>query len=315
MLIPSPMKAVLNMQSGQLQSDPFVENTTHALSHDRQRMVVGRKGAAGKATDAVAIQTISQQQIKLGVEAFEGFVAAVAYSHDGQSVFVSVREKTRVKLLELDSQTLAIVNELVTEPMSGAWNLMKTDRTGVVGATHIIPSPSGKLLVTYGRYETNFQLRIWKKTGDKWPQDAVTVIPLRAAMVDVDSVTESMKFVNHQDNLLGVVTNEGIATIDSRTGDLKESLPVPDVEGRRPVILLSNDGQYAFSGDADGNVWVSEMKSLERRPRQFVAQAGAITGLAMSANGNYLATAGMENRIRVWGVSGFLSGTAKTAKK
>lgn len=314
-LVPSPMKAVLNMQSGQLQTDQVIENITHAFSKDRTNLVVGRKGQLGQAIDAVAIHSMSQGAIATGLEAFEGFTAAVAYSHDGQSVFVSVREKTRVRLLELDGKTLAVISELATEPMSGAWDLNRIDRTAAVGTTHIIPSPSGKLLVTYGHYEKDYQLRIWKKSADSWPQDSVKVIPFRTPLIDVDSTTTSICFVNQQDNLLGIVGVEGIATIDLRSGTLKESLPVPDVDGRRPVVLLSNDGAYAFSGDGEGNVWMSEMRSLERRPKKFVAQAGAITGMAISPNGNFLATAGLENRIRVWDVTGLVASPAKTAKK
>lgn len=316
MLIPSPLTAHLDLQSGQLQSDLSVQNSTFAWSFDHTQVAVGRKGIAGQAIDAVAIQSVTKPAaITTGVEAFEGIVGAIAYSHDQTSLFVSVREKTRVRLLELDSRSLDVINELVSEPISGAWDLARVDRNDAVGATFILPSPSGKLLVTYGRYEKDYQLRVWKKAGDKWPTEKVTVIPSRNALMDVNSVSQPIRFVNRQDNLLAIVGDEGLATIDPRSGDLKESLPVPDVDDRRPVILLSSDGRFAFTGDAEGTVWVTEMKSLERRPRKWAAQAGAITGLTMSPDGKYLATAGQENRIRVWDVAEFLNGPAKTAAK
>ncbi|MEP3481847.1 MAG: hypothetical protein ABJZ55_21570 [Fuerstiella sp.] len=316
MLIPTPLTAHLNLQSGQLRTDLSAQNSTFAWSSDRQQVAVGRKGVAGKAVDIVAIHSVTEPAaIATGVEAFEGIVGAIAYSHDQNSLFVSIREKTRVRLLEVDSHSLAVINELVSEPISGTWNLARVDRTDAVGATMILPSPSGKFLVTYGRYEKDYQLRIWKKSGNKWPKEKVTVIPSRQALMDVNSISEPIRFVNSQDNLLGIVGDEGIATIDPRSGNLKESLPVPDVDDRRPVILLSNDGRFAFSGDADGVVWVTEMKSLERRPRKWVAQAGAITGLTMSPDGKYLATAGQENRIRVWDIAEFLNGPTKTAAK
>ena len=316
MLIPSPLTAHLDLQSGQLQSDLSIQNSTFAWSFDHTQVAVGRKGIAGQAIDAVAIQAVTEPAaMTTGVEVFEGIVGAIAYSHDQNSLFVSVREKTRVRLLELDSRSLDVINELISVPVSGAWDLARVDRNDAVGATYILPSPSGKLLVTYGRYEKEYQLRVWKKSGDQWPKEKVTVIPSRNAFIDVNSVSQPIRFVNRQDNLLAIVGDDGLATIDPRSGDLKESLPVPDVDNRRPVILLSSDGRFAFTGDAEGTVWVTEMKSLERRPRKWVAQAGAITGLTMSSDGKYLATAGQENRIRVWDVAEFLNGPAKTAAK
>lgn len=306
-LLPTPLCSRMNLQTGQLITDSSVQNTEFAWSYDRKHLVVGSKGTPGQATDVVALQTPVGQPTITGLEAFEGLVGALAYSIDGQSVFVSVRERSRLRLLELDSRTLNVVSELANEPMSGNWDINRIDRNTPIGPVHIVPSPGGRLLVTYGKYEKNYQLRIWKKTGTRWPQDQLVVIPSRVPMVESGFASSPMLFVNRKDNLLGIIAAEGLATIDPRSGELTDSLPIPDVDGRRPVVLLSRDGQFAFSGDSEGNIWVSELRALDRRPRKFSAQAGAITGIMLSPNGKYLATAGLENRIRVWDIAEFLN--------
>ena len=46
--------------------------------------------------------------------------------------------------------------------------------------------------------------------------------------------------------------------------------------------------------------------NLDRKPVKFEAHTGPIAGLALSANGRYLATIGEDNRLRSWRVDGFL---------
>jgi WD40 repeat protein len=254
-----------------------------------------------------------------GIEAFEGVAPAVAWSADGRSLFVSVRERTQSRLLELENPTLRIRSEIHAEPMEGAWNVERFNPSvSIVGATHLLPSPDGKLLVTYGRHSSTtrpYQIRIWRKSNDKWPQESAEVVDSKQPMLETEMTGTPMAFVNQQSSFLAVVGKTGIAVIDTRSGSVKESQELPDVDGRRPVALLSADGRWAMAGDREGNVWVWELRNLERRPRQFAAQAGPIMGLAMSQNGQFLATAGEENRIRVWDVSKYLSGSVKSTKK
>lgn len=312
-VLPRPLEARLQLLSGKQDSgNQLTQYGRYVWSYDRKNILAERLGYTGQALDTFSLQTPQGEILRDGVESFEGAVGAMCYSADGSSIFVSIREKSRLRLLELDAQTLEIAADLSNEPMTGQWNVERLSTSVAIGPVIILPSPNGRLLVTYGKHSQGYQLRIWKRSGTKWPQDQVTVInsstPLLAANVE-DAIT----FVNRKDNLLAVIGKEGIGTVDSRTGDVKDSLPIPDVNGRRPVIRFTRDGKYALSGDSEGNVWVSELRGLDRRPKKFVAQAGEITGMVLSPDGSKLATAGRENRIRVWDLETYLYGDRKTA--
>lgn len=314
-VLPEPLEARLNARSGQLKiENPFVQLGRFAWSYDRRNILTERLGLTGQAMDTFSIQTPDGEVLRNGVESFEGAVGAMAYSADGSTAFVSIREKSRIRLLELDAQTLDVVAELANEPMTGPWNVEQLNKSIAMGPIHLLPSPGGRLLITYGKHEKKYHLRIWRKSGTKWPQDQVTVMDSSSEML-ASNVEHPMVFVNQKDNLLAVVGAEGIGTLDTRTGDVKDRLPIPDVLGRRPMITFTRDGKYALSGDGEGNVWIAELRSLDRRPKKFTAQAGEITGLALSADGTKLATAGRENRIRVWDLETFLYGDTRTAGK
>ncbi|MCR9199748.1 MAG: hypothetical protein NXI04_13970 [Planctomycetaceae bacterium] len=314
-VLPRPLQGRMHLLTGALTTEAdLLPLGQFAWSYDRRNILAARTGITGQALDTFTLQTPDGQTLKNGVESFEGAVGAIAYSADGSTIFASIREKARIRLLELDAQTLAIVNDLASEPMTGAWNVERVTSATAIGPVQIVPSPGGRLLVTYGRHNTKFHLRFWKKSGTRWPQDQVTVIDSSSQMLATNT-DRPFVFVNQKDNLLAVIGAEGIGTIDTRSGDVKDRLPVPDVNGRRPVILFTPDGRFALSGDGEGNIWVAELRSLDRRPKKFVAQAGEITGMVLSQDGTKLATAGRENRIRVWDLEGWLYEDQKTASK
>ena len=314
-VLPRPLQGRMHLLTGALttESDQMPLGQ-FAWSYDRRNILAARTGITGQAQDTFTLQTPDGQTLRSGVESFEGAVGAIAYSADGSTIFASIREKARIRLLELDARTLEIVNDLASEPMTGAWNVERVTSATAIGPVQIVPSPGGRLLVTYGRHNTKFHLRFWKKSGTRWPQDQVTVIDSSSQMLATNT-DRPFVFVNQKDNLLAVIGAEGIGTIDTRSGDVKDRLPVPDVNGRRPVILFTPDGRFALSGDGEGNIWVAELRSLDRRPKKFVAQAGEITGMVLSQDGTKLATAGRENRIRVWDLEGWLYEDQKTASK
>lgn len=305
-LLPQPFSARMQLLSG-----GFLPEERPGLSSQRSangsQVLVGLMGQTGSASPVLSLRSVDSHEAQLGVEAFEGAVPAVAWSNDGSVIYASVRERTQTRLLELGAQSLRLQTEIVAEPMSGQWDVKKPGfPVGILGATKILPSPTGKLLVTYGQYEATaspYQLRIWKKAGDRWPQDQVTVLDSKMPLLETEMTDTSMMFVNQQDTFLAMIGSRGVALLNTRTGDLDQTLELPNVGTRRPVTLLSPDGKLLLAGDREGNLWIWSLRSLKRKPRQIAVQAGPITGLAMSANSRFLATAGEENRIRVWDMS------------
>lgn len=317
-LLTRPFTGLRNVFTGQ-----WFPDGASSLSSDRSyrgdELAVGGIGHIGQATEIVTLfQTQTGTTIR-GVEAFEGAVPALAWSRDGTSLFASVRERTQTRLLEIDGRTLRIRAEIYRRPEDGNWNPDSVDlNRDTVGATHMLPSPSGNLLVTYGKYSDKpapYKLHVWKKSGDRWLNEQAGVKESKAAMVECEMTDSPFVFVNQQDATLAVVGLRGVGLISTRTGDVVDELELPDVGTRRPVTMFSPDGKWLLAGDNSGNVWIWSLRSLSRKPRQFAAQAGPIIGLAISDNSQFLATAGEENRIRVWDMSAFLNGDSRSAMK
>lgn len=309
-LLPQPFAARMQLRTGDFLPEEH-EGLSSQQSADGQKLVVGMKGIPGSATPVVAMQSVNSMERMSGLEAFEGAVPAVAWSADGSAIFASVREPTQSRLLELDSRTLNVLSEIVAEPMTGPWDIKSTGKpVGIAGATTILPSPSGKLLVTYGHHAaTNapYQLRIWKKLNEKWPQDQVVVIDSKQPMLESTMTDTPIVFVNQLDTMLALIGPRGVAIVNTRSGDIDETLELPNVGTRRPTTLLSPDGKLLIAGDQEGKLWIWNLRALKRKPQEFSAQAGPITGLAMSDNSKFLATVGEENRIRVWDMTALLT--------
>ncbi len=316
-LLPQPFSARMQLRTGDF-LPAAQESLSSGQSPDGQRVAIGMKGLPGSAIPVLALQSVDSTERRSGLEAFEGVVPAVAWSADGSTIFASVRERTQSRLLELDSQTLNLVTEIVAEPMTGQWDIKASGTpTGVLGATTILPSPSGKLVVTYGRHAATaapYQLRIWKKSNDKWPQEQVVVVNSKQSMLETEMTDTPIVFVNEQDNTLALIGQRGVAIINTRSGDIEDTLELPNVGTRRPVTLLSPDGKLLIGGDREGKLWIWTLRGLTRKPLEFPAQAGPIAGLAMSGNSKFLATVGEENRVRVWDMEALLATSPRELK-
>ena len=318
MILPSPLSAKMNLFSG---SYSVVERSVP--SSDRfipdDRLAVGMTGVTGTALPAIGVYQKGGGPPLSGIEAFEAVVPALAWSADGTSLFVSIRERTQTRLIEVDGTSLNEISEIIAEPMTGSWNVESVDMVrGTLGATRILPSPTGKLLLTYGKYANPtapYQLRIWKRSGSKWSKDDVIVLDSNQSMLETEMTDTQMVFVNGQDAQVAIVGANGVGVVNARTGDIDQKLDLPKIAGRQPVTALSPDGKWLFAGDLEGTVWVWSLRSLNRKPLQFSAQAGPISGLALSADAQVLATAGEENRIRVWKIGEFLGANVKSASR
>lgn len=302
-ILPTPMTAQLRMYSGEFMVDEMAQSyLTWVHRPNGQGIAVGLKGVPGVAQKMVQLIAADGTVEKQGIEGFEGAVTALAYSADGQSLFVNIREKTKIRLLELNGETLDIIHEMAEESVAGAWSPVDVDLSaGVLGAVEILPSPKGNFLVTYGRYDDGHQLRVWRRSASKWPLDNVQIIRARDEMFESPAYTDtSMVFVHNEENSLAMIGKRGVGILSTKDAEITGGLPVPDLDDRRPVSLVTPDGRNFIAGDRDGQVWIWDLKKPDREPSVFKAQAGPISGLAMSANSAFLATAGEENRLRIW---------------
>lgn len=318
LILPTPFSARMDLFSG-----AFRPAEVTALSAARSPLddwlAVGLTGLTGTASDVLMLVGRDTENRRKGIEAFEGAIPEAAWSADGRSLFASVRERTRTRLLELEVPTLQVRNEIRIDPMEGKWDVAAIDpHTTVLGATQILPSSSGRLLVTYGRYsdpKQPFQLRIWKRTGDNWAEKPEAVVGSAQQMFETDMTDTQMVFVDGQDSQLAVVGPKGVAIVNTRNGTISDTLALPDVGGRRPVTAFSPNGKWLLAGDQEGNIWTWELRSLKRDPQKFLAHAGPVTGIAVAPNSQFVATAGEENRIRVWDTSPILSVPVRAAKR
>lgn len=317
-VLPTPLSARMGLYSGDFLMEQM-PSLSSQISGSDQWLAVGLTGRPGTASNVVSLIGQGKTETRSGLEAFEGAVPVVAWSHDDRSLYVSLRERTRARLLELEIPSLTVRHEIEVSTVDGRWDVDKLDveRT-TMGATRILPSPTGKLLVTYGKYpskERPFQLRIWQKSGDKWGEKPEAVIGASKPMLEAEMTDTQLVFVNQQDAQIALTGPKGIGVIDSRKGRVSDTLELPDVGNRRPATAFSPDGKLVCAGDREGNIWVWELRSLKRDPKKFTAHPGPITGLAVSANSRFLVTAGEENRIRVWDLAATRSPPVQSVKR
>lgn len=315
-LLPTPLSAQLELFTGRRVPE-LRSGISSAMSHSGDRIAMGLSGRKQTAATAVQIQSQNSTSRLSGLEAFEGAATAVAWSHDDSSLFVNLRERGRIRLLELASNSLQMISEISVEAAEGRYDPDQVDLTDdEVGATWLLPSPQGRYLVTYGKYPSRdapYQLRIWKKKSDRWPQEDVKVLTSRTPMIESEMTDTPFQFVGEQDSQLAVAGPQGVGIIDLRTGSVKDTLELPDVANRRPITLFSDDGQWLLAGDQDGNVWTWNLRALQRDPRKLEAQAGPIMGMCLAPGQRFLATVGEENRLRIWTVSTWLKSQAATS--
>ncbi|MEZ6132354.1 MAG: hypothetical protein R3C59_27135 [Planctomycetaceae bacterium] len=330
LVIPSPLSARLRVFDGDQQVDELQRCRLWARQPGQSRIVAGLAGFPGVAAPAIVALSPESKGRHEGVQAFEGAVPALAFSADGRSLFVSLRERTTLKLLDVNPETLAIRSELSAEKASGTWNPdERNQQRGRLGTTLILPSESGRLLLTYGEYpDGDFQIRIWKRGGttsgqggsaseivSNWRQDDVVVVPSKTNFVDRDMTATPITFVRNRDTQIAVVGPKGLTIANTKDGEIQETLALDDVVGRRPVTLFSPDGRWFLAGDSAGKIHLWDLARFHLPPRVFDAHSGPIIGMQMSASGEFLVTAGEENRIRTWQINEFLEGKTSTARR
>ena len=307
LMIPTPVIARLSTADGHFLNDPSEQFVSSALAGDRLTMMLGHFGKPGIAGHSLTRISLRDNTLVSGFERFETTISAIAWSGSGDTLFVSTRERDQTRLLEVDPLSLTLRTEINKEKLPGSLTAESADSSAAgTGAIVIVPSPSGKVLLTWGRYEDGPQLRMWRKSNNNWPAEQVTVIRGNEASPDLVMTDCPAVFVNHQDSQLAVLTANGLVILSSKKSAAQQALPIPSFGGHRPVCQFSPDHNWLLTGDGEGTVWAIFLNNLQRKPLKFSAHSGPIAGLALSANGRYLITAGEDNRLRSWRVDGFL---------
>lgn len=296
------------ISTGLADTDPMTSITASIASADSKHLFLGRAGTLGAAAPAVTRFVLSDHTEISGLELFESMITAMALSSSQDRLYVGTRERDQVRLLELNPTTLAIQQEIIRDPLSGRIPADTVDASQPANSGTILiqPSPSDKLLLTWGNYEGGSQLRLWRQGGSGWPEKDVIVIKAAEASPDWNAIDQPAKFVNQQDGRVAVVTTNGLCILSTRKLEVENIVPIPAVSGHRPPCVFSPDGKWLLAGDGDGSVWAMSLMSPDRKPLKFSAHTGPIAGLAISPNGRYLATIGEHNFLRSWRVDGFL---------
>ncbi len=307
-LVPAPATTRFWHNTGYAATDPMQPVAASAFSPDASTLVLGRAGSVGLAEPTLTRMNLETKTETHGLELFETMVTAVGFSTAGDRLIVGTRERDQVRLLELNPVTMAIQQEILREHLGGriSEKTLELRPATLPGTTFIQPSPSDKMMLTWGNYDGGSQMRLWKRGSSGWQQEDATVIRASEAIPDFHTIDHPVVFVNRQDSRLAIVNTAGLLVLSTKKGEVERMIPIPNVNGHRPPCVFSPDGNWLLTGDGDGTIWAASMMSLDRKPVRFEAHIGPIAGLAMSPNGRYLATIGEDNHLRSWRVDGFL---------
>lgn len=308
LLSPTPATTRFWHNTGYSATDPMRPVAASVFSPDSNTLILGRAGSVGLAVPALTRMNLETNTETNGLALFETMVTAVGFSTAGDRLIVGTRERDQVRLLELNPVTMAIQQEIIREPLGGRISEDNTARIPATmsGTTFIQPSPSDKMMLTWGNYDSGSQLRLWRRGSSGWQQEDATVITAPEAKPDFNTIDHPVVFVNRQDSRLAILNTTGLLILTTKKGEVERMMPIPNVNGHRPPCVFTPDGNWLLTGDGDGNVWAASMMSLDRKPIRFEAHIGPVAGLAMSPNGRYLATIGEDNHLRSWRVDGFL---------
>ncbi|MCA9082215.1 MAG: WD40 repeat domain-containing protein, partial [Planctomycetaceae bacterium] len=208
---------------------------------------------------------------------------------------VCVRGGLFHRLLILDADTLEQVRELEVVEHRKRWD----EGAMSPGVTEIAVSPQGDAILTFGKYsDNNYQLTYWEAPDWK-PQRAPesTFPPIDMARdPSIWGIVGKREFGVWEPNQFSV---RAVKTWD------RPALEA-DVERThigRCSMAITQDGIWVATGGQDGRVALWDTLN-GRGPFFYRAHLSPVVGMTFSPSGDTLVTAGQDNEICIWSLSG-----------
>lgn len=277
--------------------------STFGISPDGKRFAVGYAGAAmatSKVLRLLDADTLREQQSHT---AFESVATAVAFSPDGASLAVAIRERLLHRLLMMDAKTLAVQAMIEEVPHSASWLQSGASDARDRGLTKLVFSADGRFLLTHGSYGSgDYRLTLWQKKRPKWARESAVNSKAGQPLIDESRFPASMWFVGGRGGQIGAITSKGLGIVDTSNGRLLRTVELRDVA--RSPLGWSSDGMWMAQGDDVGYVTLWNLR-VEKEAAIFPAQLGPVKALALSHDGRVLATLGEENKLYFWNLEGW----------
>lgn len=291
-----------------------------AISPDGKRIAAlfaGTKQATNKVVRLFDSATLQE----LGAyEAFESLGTAVEFTPDGSSVLVCVRERALHRLLMLDGQTLAVQTQLEEQPHPQAW-LSASDRDSDErpladrGITQIVISNDGRSALTHGSYGSgDYRLTLWQRRGNKWVRENHGSTKGSQPLIDELRSPAPMWFISGKSYQIAAISSKGLGIVEATNGRLARSIELRDGGKGRGPYCWSADGNWLVQGDNVGNIALWSLK-IDKEPAYFPAHLGPVKALALSPDGQTLASLGEENQLHLWNLSGWVPKNRVIAKR
>jgi len=233
------------------------------------------------------------------VPGYDAKVTAMVFSADGKTLYYCERGGRQHKLFELDVQDPTNSQLIEEVDHMEHWNKLAT---GGIGIEVLCISSDKKYLVSYGQYgPADYRLKTWTKTKDKWEaKSAASVNSPTPLLRNADP--SRIWMIKEKPSILCFEDYNGkIKSFDLTKGGPIAEKPLKSTRGGKPETAHSEDGAWFVWGDDAGRFELWDMRDMKQPIRTTKAHSGPIVGIAISADGERIVTAGEENLIKVWG--------------
>ena len=274
-------------------------------SSDGRHLAVGYAGSVQATTSVLRLfETATLQEVR-SHEAFEGLTTAIAFSPEGTSLAVAVRERQLHRLLILDATTLALLATVEEQPHSAPWLQGLQTETRDRGLTTLRFSSDGRFLLTHGSYGSGeYRLTLWQKKGTKWTKENAVNSKASQPIVDDAQPPAPLWFVGGKGTQMAAISSKGLGIIDTSNGRLLRSVELKHGLKDRHPAAWSADGTWMAQGDETGQVTLWNLR-IDKEAAVFPAQLGPVKALTLSSDGRVLATLGEENKLHLWNLEGW----------
>lgn len=196
--------------------------------------------------------------------------------------------------LSPDGKTVLSADDNFNPPGLGMWNVdgrFEHSFYGLSGPiTNVAVSPDGAMIVTLS---ADRLVRIWSISG--------------RLIASLPGHTEYPTGLAYAPNGIYFASSGSELIIWSRFGE-----KIAEEKGFRKgarVLAISPDSRFLFCGDGEGIVHVYDFK--EKTAHHFKASDGPVSALAIHPSGNFLATGGYREEVRIWDLDGKLQGESR----